>query len=214
MRSHVPTLHARSPRGAPRDRGFTIIELLVAATISSLLMWAIFMIFDTANKMAGLLDGEIEVRQNARAIFARMEIDLASAFLDVDGDYFEGTSESVKCIAAVPTDDHNVTEISYHRDNKRLYRTIEIDGKASSRVGNSTDEEHLLADGVTNLQLRYWNPEWNPASASAAKRREWLETWNFAKQLPRAVRVEIQVEDMRQAIKRSFFDTIPVGQGR
>jgi len=69
--------------------GFTLIEVLLVAVITVILMYSMSLIFQKATLIVGMSEAEIEIRQKARDIFNRLELDLRCAFVDETGEYFE-----------------------------------------------------------------------------------------------------------------------------
>jgi prepilin-type N-terminal cleavage/methylation domain-containing protein len=192
-------------------QGFTLIELIVASSVSAMLLWATYVVFDSSNKVSNLYEAELELRQNARAVFARMELDLNSAFLDSTGRYFRGTGKSLKCVTAIPSDVSSITEVAYGR----VYRSMATDGETTSEVSPSNTEDNVLIDGVLRK---------TKDGKTSSKEPFGLEYWDSAGekwvsdapagQLPAAVKVMVWLTDSRGMIARPFFDIIPVGQGR
>jgi len=194
-----------------RHEGFTILELLVASTVSAMLMWAIYTIFNGSNRIANMLDDELEIRQNARAVFARMELDLSSAFLDPNGEYFDGDGGTVRCMTAVATEVQTdgdstvrpITEVRYSCSGTELRRAIDTDGQAPFTSSGLTADD-VLAENVDWFRLRYWYTSQGQSS--------WHTSPPGRGRLPSAVEVTLQLK-IRQTV-RTFFDIIPVAQGR
>ncbi len=213
-------------------QGFTLIELMVASGISAVLMWSIFMIFDSSNKLAGMLEGEFEVRQNARAVFARMELDLTSAFLDCKGNYFEAGSDKLKLLSASPCTDldgtkavnHLFSEVAYSASSGVLYRTLDFDGRTDSTVSAGSHSDNLLCDGVSDFSLAYWDPKGSAEFGTGDRWKTSMDTVKNGKgYLPSAVEVTLELtypamnwDKPRDQVevRRTFFNLIPVGQGR
>jgi len=204
---------------------------MVASGISAVLMWSIFMIFDSSNKLAGMLEGEFEVRQNARAVFARMELDLTSAFLDAKGNYFEAGPHELKLLSATPCSEirgtkainHLFSEVAYSSSGGALYRTLDFDGATNTTVSGGSNADNLLCDGVSDFSLAYWDPKGSSDLSGDRWKTMMTTVRNGNGYLPSAVEVTLvltypamkwnkprdQVE-----VRRAFFNVIPVGQGR
>lgn len=206
-----------------RTSGFTLIELMVASVVSAWVMWAIFLCFDSASKMSTLLEGDFEVRQQARSIFARMEHDLSSAFINSNGDYFIGAAESIQAVTGAPSEGldgviYPVTHVFYtmgtYDDEGALFRTDAYKNIAvEDTISASTEEKYLLAENVTGFSVRYW-----PASNTGTESLPWVDRINTTTQdepaMPTAVEVTITLKDSKNVVERTFFDIIPIAQGR
>lgn len=73
-------------KGSPSSRGFTLVELLVAVALLSLLMVAFYTIFKGGTKAYETGEERVEIIQNARIAFERMVNEIRQALPDVDGD--------------------------------------------------------------------------------------------------------------------------------
>jgi len=78
----------KSQAGLFRHEGFTLIEVLLVAVITVVLMYSMSLIFQKASLVVGMSEAEIQMRQKARDIFGRLEMDLQGAFVDERGEYF------------------------------------------------------------------------------------------------------------------------------
>ncbi|MFC1672400.1 type II secretion system protein J [Planctomycetota bacterium] len=97
-------------------KGFTLIEMLVAMVLMTILVALLFQTFKHANDVSRRTRGWIETHQNARSLFEFMERDLQGALLtDLDsnaaGNYFEMASATYPDAAGI---------VSHARDGVRL----------------------------------------------------------------------------------------------
>ena len=68
--------------------GFTMIEVLLVVMLTSMLMYGMGEIFKMSSNVVGMSESEVDVRQKARVVFGRLEMDIQSIVLDSDGNYF------------------------------------------------------------------------------------------------------------------------------
>lgn len=73
----------------PARSGFTLIEVLLVVVLTAMIMYGMGEIFKMSSNVVGGSEAELEVRQRARMIFSRMEIDLSCLLIDANGNYFE-----------------------------------------------------------------------------------------------------------------------------
>lgn len=69
-----------------KAKGVTLVELLVAVALLSLLMVAFYTIFESGNKAYQTGEKRVEIIQNARVAFERMVSEIRQAMSEVSGD--------------------------------------------------------------------------------------------------------------------------------
>ena len=128
--------------------GFTLIEMLLVVALTTMLMYAMGEIFKLASGVVGGNEAEVEVRQKARSIFSRLEIDVQTALLNREGDTFiikPGTlgsrvADSLRLVSSVKFD---IEGVSTAGDVNRVSYVLvgEVGAKeALKRKGLPTDE--------------------------------------------------------------------------
>lgn len=143
--------------------GFTLIEVLLVVMLTSMLMYGMGEIFKLSSDVVGVSEAEVEVRQKARVIFGRMEMDLQSLVLDSKGNYFRIWRGTGRAIEGVPRMDDKlrlVTSVKYNPEGlpgrfdvtRVLYRLLPegeslnllAEKKIMSKKQTSCDEAPLL----------------------------------------------------------------------
>ena len=122
--------------------GFTLIEVLLVVTLTTMLMYAMGEIFKLASNVVGGSEAEVETRQKARLIFSRLEMDLQSLFLSNKNNYFSiengsigyaGTTRQADRLRLVTTIKYNpeglpgrmdITQATYRLEEKEKCASI------------------------------------------------------------------------------------------
>jgi len=138
--------------GHPCDRGFTLVELLVAMAIASIIMAAIYSVYTGLTKSYTTQNAAADVQQDMRAILDFMAEDIMMAGLVdpwVKYDDDVGISEAGSYILSFNADRNmngaidageKFEEVTYELDGKQLWQT--------SHLG-----KQLLIDNVMNREL-------------------------------------------------------------
>jgi prepilin-type N-terminal cleavage/methylation domain-containing protein len=74
--------------GTRRERGLTLVELMVAMALMTVLTGTIIMIFSQAQTIYGRVDAQVKVYQYARTALDTMERDLANVVKTADMDFY------------------------------------------------------------------------------------------------------------------------------
>lgn len=151
-------LHYRSEQPKPtRLSGFTLIEILLVVMITSMLMYAMSVIFKKAALISAVSEAEAETRQKARGIFSRLELDLGNAFVDADGNYFRYDGSVLELVTTLKYNPEgfpgrlDITQVAYERvsaDNgarikrKKRYPVTDSDPLLVRYVLTYLSEEH------------------------------------------------------------------------
>ena len=187
-----------------RDHGFTLIEILLALLIGSVVLSSIYGIFSTVSQARNRLEAEGDVYHQARIFFDRLGSELGSIRVsplgtmavfssgnDSEGNtYFEFNTERISPL------------LQRHGGLSRVRYEVRQAGDVAGTLLRS--EQVLLADfttseplkffsGVEDLQLRYlYNGSWQ-------------ESWS-GKNLPQLVEITLTlVVDGRSIPFRSSF---------
>ena len=121
------------------------MEVLIVVMLTAVLMYSMSVIFTKAALITGVSEAEVETRQNARGIFSRLELDLSSAFVDDNNNYFRCSGGLLEFVTTLKYNPEgfagrlDITQVAYER----------VDGSESTTIkGNKgypvTDEEPLL----------------------------------------------------------------------
>ena len=176
------------------QRGFTLVEIMVAVAVAALLLSTIYGVFQTVAGAKQRLDQEGENYHIARVIFDRLSRELRSAYFPAKGGRFEGgTNEqgetylSFTTTASTPLSGAGVGEVSYllqlDRDNPAGRKVLD----RSERGLNSAEEvsqSYRIASGIEQLTLRFYDDG------------TWLDQWPTSAQAktPRAIEISLLME--------------------
>jgi len=218
-----------------RRRGFTLLELVVAMVIFSIVVSAAYALFDASRSVSTRAEFRSQLFQTARAALQAVEDDLRGA---VQGSTpfdtgFIGTSSgsekepmdrleflSVNRYTGASYDVNKITDKVWGSDLSKVYYWIEPDLKKTphglvrerpveltpvSGPVHRDEDISEVAQDVVHLHFRYFDGS------------EWLPTWDSTQtfKLPRAVEVTIYVkgewrdEEVIEPFMTRFY--LPVG---
>ncbi len=190
---------------------FTLIELIVAISLASILILVTAMIFKQASNAFSQSDARSEVYQNVRAAFDTIKRDISGATLNTRYELFQtfndvsassyntiGAKEGsdiLTLLTSTPNlEDKPVALITYFLSTDNILNKAEITGTNTlntSISGFDPDSAtgYKLGLNVNTLQFRYQDTDGT-----------WIDTWetgtNTAYQyLPNAVEVKMTVSD-------------------
>jgi general secretion pathway protein J len=189
-------------------RGFTLVEVMIAATITAFIGAVIAGTYVQVDRAAGLVRDQAERAAGARLALARLGGELSMAFLSEHYDrarfrdrptLFKGqddgvlfsTMAHVRRYLDATESDQVVVEYGLERDpatgGEALYRREKLHLDDEPDRGGRKD---LVADHVTKLELRYWD----------RTRKEWIREWSTRSadrmnELPSRVRIQLTVKE-------------------
>ncbi len=183
------------------EKGFTLLELLVALTITVLLGATLFTIFRTSMDAWQRGEATIQRCQPARSALQGMGEEMRSA-ISLSRQY-DGTSNNQSFKGTVNTVDflttsnsppwtqnyslnetyYDVCEIGYyiHADGDRLMRRLQTKNVPDGIIGSGGGYARL-APHVKGLNIKYFN------GAS------WVDSWPASNTLPRVVKITLTVQ--------------------
>ena len=132
-------------------RGYTLIELLIAMAVASILITMIFQIQGARQKAHTKQKQAIEMQQNIRAAISLMKREIRMAGydpaaddgLDSDGDTVIDNDESA--LAGIHIADRNMIQFSYDNDAST---SIDTDELVTYRFSNENDNDN---DGIADV---------------------------------------------------------------
>ena len=189
-----------------RERGFTLLELLVAITLLGVLIAALFgalrlgaRVWETGEARLDA-NGRVQVAQE----FLRRQLSQAMPLLEVTGDpaasgrlLFEGDQDRLRFVSLLP--EHlgagaNLMELAV-RDPAHVgapgdlvirWQQLEL----SSEAGPAREsEEQILIEGIESLEITYFS------GAPAEAKPTWWQEWRQQRSLPSLVRVRVGFPD-------------------
>jgi len=209
--------------------GFTLIEVLLAILIGSVVLTVLYTSFFQIIKAKDKIENELEMYHEAYVILARINKDLINAFprgmvnsfAPTDsGPFFIGTEEngsssirftSLSRIPAQEARDSDQTEISYFLQEvpeSDLYALIRRD---NPQIGNETaGREYEITDKVAKFNLKYLTEE-----GLGADTREFANEWNstVSSSIPMAVEIYLVLRSpYGEDVEFNSLITIPVAK--
>ncbi len=207
---------------AAADRGFSLMEVMIAATITAVMGGLAWASMHTAFEAKETIEAEGQRYREIRAGLTRMAREISMSFLSGHYDFkryrdntdrptfFTGERDHLmftsfshqRMMRDAKESDQCVLEYKLARDpdDHRAYSVLR---REKVVVGDQPDRggsEDVLIDHVKQLNFQYWDP----------RRREWVREWDTRRndhpdELPDLVKVEIVVADERG--KDQKFDT-------
>ena len=191
---------------------FTLIELVVAIALASILILVTAMIFKQASSAFSQSDARSEVYQNVRAAFDTIKRDISGATLNTRYELFQAFndvsaasystigakegSDIITLLSSTPNlEDKPVALITYYLKTDNVLYKLENTGtstlnSAISSLPDTGTTYKELGFNVSTLQFRYQNMDGG-----------WVDTWETGtstpyQYLPNAVEVEMTVSDI------------------
>ncbi len=190
---------------------FTIVELIVAVALATILILVTAMIFKQASRAFSESDARNEVYQNVRAAFDIIKRDVSGATLNTNYELFKafndinandylsigakGGSDIITLLSSTPNfEDKPIALIAYYLNTGNILYKLEKTGTSTLNTsmagfdpGTETAYQELGLN-VSTWQLRYRDTDGT-----------WGDTWDSTskKYLPDAVEVKMTVSDTR-----------------
>ncbi|MEK6765889.1 MAG: prepilin-type N-terminal cleavage/methylation domain-containing protein [Planctomycetota bacterium] len=177
------------------NAAFTIIELIVAITLASMIILITAMIFKQASSAFSESDARNEVYQNVRAAFDVIKRDISGATLNANREWFKGELNTITFLSSTSNNnDQPITLIKYFLQSNTLNKSENTDtaflNAGMSAFGTATTTG-IMGFNVSSLQFRYYD----------MSEASWANTWDCPGTntaiLPDAVEVKMTVSDMR-----------------
>jgi general secretion pathway protein J len=189
------------------DRGFTLVELLIAVAITATIGAMTVGSFVQVDRATQLTRAQGDRQAAARLALTRLSREVSMAFLSDNYDHaryrervtlFVGREDELlfttmahqRLHRDVRESDQAVVEYVLERDPDRAGEEA-LFRRSKPRLDDEPDRggrKDLVADRVTSFRLRYWDP----------RRGEWAREWTtrsteHANELPSRVRFELEV---------------------
>ncbi|MBU1852995.1 MAG: prepilin-type N-terminal cleavage/methylation domain-containing protein [Candidatus Omnitrophica bacterium] len=182
-----------------RYNAFTLVEILIALSILAMIVVSTFTIFRSSSKSWQKGSERSERYHNARTAIGKMSTEISQAVIsERRPSKFIGRKESVSFISFVSTASgiFELVEVEFWLNNEKklLMRNEDIEPDYDYLTYDYSD---VLAEGIVELEFSYYDGS------------SWSETWDsdLAMEesdpqgdegaLPKAVKIEIKVEDKR-----------------
>ncbi len=215
------------PRSRTTDRGFTLIEVLLAVFIGSIVLTVLYASFFQINRAKDRIEEELELYHEARIVMSKITKDLATAFprglvnsqsTNITAPFFSGVKEgensrlSFTSLSRTPTRDareSDQTEISYFLEpieDSDLFALVRRDNPTFETDTGGT--EYAISERVAGFNLTYL-----PKIPDTGEVQEYTSEWNSneALALPAAVNVNLVLKNPRgEDVQFSTLVMIPI----
>jgi prepilin-type N-terminal cleavage/methylation domain-containing protein len=196
-------------------KSFTLIELLIAVTIITVILLSIYSAFNTGVLSYKKIDASFDVSQEARVIFNRLEIDLKNSFpYKKDASLFKGANQHLDFFTVLDIYDKDtayteICRIKYQFDAGTLKRMAFVANTAIDENGNPQVEE--LSANIKSIDFQYASDDKTGKEAFI-----WQATWpqddTQQNQMPIAVKIKLTIIDRNEKRENliEFSKTIPI----
>lgn len=190
-----------------REKGFTLVEILVAISIGAILLTTIYGVFSSVSGARDRLEAVGEEYHQARVLYDRMASEIRSG-------YFNTASKQTRLVGSSNTQGHPFLEFSTTLSTPlfggrpggiSLVRYEQLEMEREVRLyrnewpllnAQSEQDPQLLITGLKTFSLRYfdgsdWQDEWDSRQMGA---------------LPKMIELTVEVEVDEQV--HSFLSTI------
>jgi len=210
------------------NKGFTLIEVLLAVFIASIVLSVLYASFFQVLKAKEKVEEELELYHEARIIFSKMTKDIATAFPrgsvnseslsaaypfflgSEDGNHSSITFTSLSRTPAKDVKESDQTEISYFlepaEDAPELFALMRRDNPT---IGNDEGgTQYAISERIVGFKVSYLG-----AASIESENQELAFEWNSDEQssLPRAVNINLTMRNPRgEDIEFNSLILIPV----
>lgn len=191
--------------------GFTLVELLIAVSIFSIIILSLFSAFQTGILSYKKIDSAFEVFQTARLILNRIEKDLKNTFIYyADDSKFIGNSKAMDFYSIIDIFDNEgnmngvVCRIKYElaQEGLKRYCYKGIDALLEN-TGIGAD---ILSSKIKEISFKYAYPGTTPDKIYEWQEEPWPIDENQKKALPLAVKIELTLKDNNEV----FTKIVPI----
>jgi general secretion pathway protein J len=215
------------PQSRTTDKGFTLIEVLLAIFIGSIVLTVLYASFFQINRAKDRIEEELELYHEARIIMSKITKDLATAFprglvnsqsTGITTPFFYGVEEgenskmSFTSLSRTPTRDareSDQTEISYFLapiEDSDLFALVRRDNPTFEPDTGGT--QYAISERIAGFNLTYL-----PKIPENGEVQGYSSEWNSNEtlSLPAAVNVNIVLKNPRgEDIQFSTLVMIPI----
>lgn len=174
-----------------RNKGFTLIEVLLALFITAILITILSVVFNTGLRSYRQGKDLIEITRKGQIILGQMTKEVSGAMVQDGYISFEGGSNSIYFMAPVDNDSEkgvDLCEIGYRHEEDVLKRHFITADKGDyqypvSPVKYLGENEEEFCKNVKSIELHYYD----------GKETKWEDSWNSTKELPQMVEITIDI---------------------
>ena len=197
-----------------KNRGLTLIEVLVVVAITSILAVSLYVVFKSGMDAWSGSEGRLDVFQNARVALDQISRELPGAFVgggakfNLTAGAAAGDPDTLEFVTEFGDD---IYEIKYELITgsilQRKYSRNPDDYSVPNYEDFANDDTDVveLSPYVTDIQFSHWDtgiPDWSDTATS----------WSDENVLPKAIKVEITLrqnpKDKTADVKVRSFETV------
>lgn len=183
-------------RNPSLSKGFTLVEVIVALTLLSLIMLGLLGALRTLGESAQRIEQRTENIDELRMVtaFLRRIIEQAQPVPHYDLEYghvlyFDGQPQAIRWVAPLPSHHGigglHVMHLMYAPDTRQLILEYHPYGGSRETETITPSQRAILAENVQSFALGY------------RKERDeaWLEQWPSPRSVPDQIRIQLRVND-------------------
>lgn len=199
-------------------RSFTLIEILIALSIFSVMMFGIYHVFSTGLSTWEKAGESMDIHQKARQTLEFISKEIRSSFLSPREEEIKFIGRDKKEEEIDQDELTFFTLFSPHSREEmgiaRIVYTLEKDlnsekysllRKETSAIGKSIfakEKSQIILSDVAGFNLRYLNPD-----------NEWKNEWDSSEALPERVKIDLALRGKNGEEKKfSLLTNIPVNE--
>jgi len=236
--------HRVAEQGEARvKRGFTLVEMMLAVALLSIIVTVIYSSFHTLGRIMRRTERTKGAYQAARLVMSRMREDLSCAYFSptrknfvFKGEDIEGIKDdagadaltfvtTAHVISGRDVPEGDLAEVSYYLDEENrglLVRREDVSPDSKLEMGGNFD---ILGKNVVGLNFTYLDGREEPARRAGGtttdldkaeeEKKAWKYEWDSEQTpyLPRAVKVDLSVLNEEGDVQ-DFSTTILLAMGR
>lgn len=187
-----------------RNRAFTLIEILIASAIFSVVALSIYSAFQAGILSYRKIDSSSEIFQSARISLAKIELDLKNSFAYLASDnkaQFSGNTDSMEFLTAADyykdaSSNPAIFRVKYSWNDSSKSLTRSYAMGLNALKADMAEEPAVLAGNVRNLSFEYayknnnaliWQQSWPSQDDPGLTSQQ-------EKVIPLAVRIKLSLE--------------------
>jgi general secretion pathway protein J len=178
-----------------QDSGFTLVEILIAMTLFSVILVLVFSALHTSNKSWLASERQIETNEEQRLVlsFIKRQISQTVPLLQLDGKentlVFKGEEDSLQFVSSLPAHRGGgglyLLSLSVDEGLTLHYQVVTSDIELVDELDDEKSKEQLLIANIDKIAFSYFGSEISNETPV------WRDQWTDQKRLPDLVSMRI-----------------------